>query len=174
MDMFGREFLEKNTVFEFTNWVHDKKAVKKRQTQGKDEVYWKNELNSKLRELVGCRGEVPAVFIDALYDDEDDAEIANFNDDMDKLEQHLKSMDHYSCEGFEAVKTKLDQAEEDKARLAAEKTNNELENIKLEEKKLGSQLKRPKLNRRTRNWKKKRLGLQEKSTKINWKTGNCK
>ena len=49
-NMFGREFLEKNTVFEFTNWAFDSKSVRRRGPI-KNEAYWTNELNKKLREL---------------------------------------------------------------------------------------------------------------------------
>ena len=69
--MFGPEFLEKNTVFEFSNWAHDRKSIRRR-GQDKNEAYWTAELNNQLRAKVGCKSQVPAVFIDARYDDDDD------------------------------------------------------------------------------------------------------
>merc|ERR1719186_128963 len=69
--IFGKEFVDKNTVFEFTNWAHDKKSVRRR-GEDKSEEHWASELNKKLKELVGAQGTVPAVFIDSLYDIDDD------------------------------------------------------------------------------------------------------
>ena len=86
--MFGREFVEKNTVFEFSNWAHDKKSVRRR-GQDKNEAHWMAELNRRLRELVGSQGEVPAVFIDSLYDEEDDHELNKFEEEINKLKNYL-------------------------------------------------------------------------------------
>merc|ERR1719167_1689257 len=69
-NMFGKEFLEKNTVFEFSNWAHDKKSKRRRGAE-KNESFWKLELNNRLRELVASTGNVPAVFIDSLFDNEE-------------------------------------------------------------------------------------------------------
>jgi len=131
-NMFGREFVEKNTVFEFSNWAHDKKSVRRRGTE-KNESHWIAELNKRLRELVGSQGDVPAVFIDSLYDEEDDQEINKFEEEMDKLKKYLTTFPPYSCEGFEAVKTQLDQAEEDKKNLAAQAEAVKKEKERLEE-----------------------------------------
>ena len=63
--MFGRGFLESNTVFEFTRWKFDPVSVEDRDDanddrikQGKQdpdtspEEYWENELNKMLRRTV--------------------------------------------------------------------------------------------------------------------------
>lgn len=131
-NMFGKEFVEKNTVFEFSNWAHDKKSVKRR-GHDKNETHWISELNKRLRELVGSQGNVPGVFIDSVYDVEDDQEVEKFQEEMQKLKNYLLAFPPYSCEGFEAVKTQLDQAEEDKKKLAAQKEEAERENARLEE-----------------------------------------
>lgn len=117
--MFGNEFIEQNTVFEFSNWAHHQKAQKSRSKQGKDEAYWSDALNKKLREILGSKGNVPAVFIDCLYDDEDEQETVKFEEDMRKLEGYLKEFPPFPTEGFKAVKTKLDQEIQEKQEAEA-------------------------------------------------------
>merc|ERR1719186_2044371 len=117
--MFGKEFLEKNVVFEFTNWGHDKQSVRRR-GEDKNEEYWTREINRKLGEAVGEEVDAPAVFIDSLYDENDLQQKEKFEEEMRKLEEYLHGFPPYACEGFEAVKTQLDQAEEDKKVLTAE------------------------------------------------------
>merc|ERR1712126_47618 len=123
--MFGNEFLKQNTVFEFTNWAHDRKS-KRRRGITKNEDYWKDELNKKLRELVGCSSDIPAVFIDACHDPEDEEEVDTFQREMSKLQSYLQTFPPYECKDFKAVKTELD-------KMAAEKENLEGENRKLED-----------------------------------------
>ena len=137
IDMFGEGFLENNTVFVFSNWSFDKKAIKKRGPK-KTEGYWTNELNKQLRTNVLRSANVPALFIDARYDDEDEFEIEKFEDEVGKLDNFLKTWYPYSCEGFTAVKTKLDQAEEENAALLSEKLHMEEQNKKLEKEVLES------------------------------------
>ena len=97
--MFGREFLDNNTVFEFSNWAHDRKSV--RQRKEKNEAYWTHKLNVQLRRLFNCTVQVPAVFLDAVVDDEDDDEVAKFNEHLSKLQNHLMTMPPYSCKDIE-------------------------------------------------------------------------
>ena len=99
-NIFGKEFLENNTVFEFTNWAHDKKSVKRR-GQEKNENYWMMELNKKLQEQFGSKKSVPAVFIDSLYDEEDHEENEAFCAELKKLENYLRGFPSYSCKTFE-------------------------------------------------------------------------
>ena len=50
--MFGPKFLEKNTIFEVTNWAYDQPTLKKRKKIKRDENSLTKELNRKLKELV--------------------------------------------------------------------------------------------------------------------------
>ncbi len=138
-NMFGREFLEKNTVFEFTNWSHDKASVRRRGTS-KTEAYWAGELNKQLKELfaVPASVTVPAVFIDSLWDKEEPAENAKFEEEMGKLWAYLNSFPAYACEGFEAVKVELDELKDNIDSLQREKdeaeaARREMEKLNVEE-----------------------------------------
>ena len=50
--MFGQKFLEKNTIFEVTNWHFDPFSLRARKRAKKDEDSLTKELNRKLKELV--------------------------------------------------------------------------------------------------------------------------
>ena len=56
--MFGPKFLEKNTIFEVTNWAYNQPTLKKRKKIKRDEDSLTKELNRKLKELVRCRGQI--------------------------------------------------------------------------------------------------------------------
>ena len=102
----GREFLEHNTVFEITRWSHDRKSVNRRGEE--DEAYWSSELNRKLEELFGITTNVPTVFIDSLYDNDDEDEVAKLREETEKLLEKLNNCKPFSCEDFEAVKSDKD------------------------------------------------------------------
>ena len=95
--IFGKEFLEKNTVFEFTNWAEDKKSVKRR-GQDKNENHWMLELNKKLQAEFGTKKSVPAVFIDSLYDEDEQQKNEAFEQEIDKLKNLLIAFPAYSCQ----------------------------------------------------------------------------
>ena len=93
-NILGKEFLEKNTVFEFTNWAHDRKSVKRRGSL-KNENYWMTELNKRLQAEFGSKNVVPAVFIDSLYDKDDLQEKEAFEKELAKLKSHLTTFPAY-------------------------------------------------------------------------------
>ena len=60
---------------------------------------------------------VPGVFIDALFDPDDAAEVAKLNEETEKLWLKVAEWKAYSCEGFEAVKVELDEMRDDMEKL---------------------------------------------------------
>jgi len=197
-NMFGIEFLEKNTVFEFSNWAHDEQSVRRRGTR-KNESHWIAELNRKLKELVGSEGIIPSVFLDSLYDEDDDQQASKFEEEIKKLEHCLRTFPKYPCKDFKAIKTELDQAEEEKKKLKtkaeevktqldqAEKEKSELtaeaEKVKAEANKVKAELDQAEDKAEVENLKKEveklkkenenlEKEVKEKKEKENW--GNLK
>ena len=88
--MFGKDFLERNTVFEFSNWSYDTKSIKRRGPV-KNEDFWTKAFNQQLGEHLGSSSNVPTVFIDALFDPTDELESKRFEDEMSKLKDYMQS-----------------------------------------------------------------------------------
>jgi len=128
-DMFGPHFLM-NTVFGFSRWSFDKRAIKTRQQQQKTEASLTEDLNNKLRENgFQLRKDVPAVFIDSMYDDECSKEKEEFVQNMKRLSVHAQTMDPFPCSQFqEGVQRDITNAKkaEEEAKHAKEKAEEEL------------------------------------------------
>ena len=60
-----------------------------------------------MRELVGCSSDIPAVFIDACHDPEDEEEVDTFQREMSKLQSYLQTFPPYECKDFRTFLTSL-------------------------------------------------------------------
>ena len=91
--LLGKPFLENHTVFQFSNWPHDKRS---KEVRDKSEEFQTKELNRRLKELFHCKRNIPTVFIDAKYRSTDETEVHHFNEEITKLEKYLNDMTMYS------------------------------------------------------------------------------
>ena len=101
--MFGKKFLEKNTVFVITHWHYDEDSRSRRKNTGQDEISWKRDVNMILKDQFGLRNPkgVPVIFLDALYGDENN-EKTKFQKGVDELESCLKTFPSYQCSSLKS------------------------------------------------------------------------
>ena len=100
-NIFGHEFLERNTVFAVTHWPHDERSVKSRKRTGMpNEETWTHELNKTLSESFHIHGTVPAVFIDCRHNANNEQEARKFEQELNSLNNLIRISQPYSCKEF--------------------------------------------------------------------------
>jgi len=120
-DMFGESFLE-NTVFEFTRWYYDAAEIRRRKKQNKTEVSMEKDLNKNLRDVIGFNPpkDIPALFIDSHYDEEDETHVENFEMNMTRLLMFLENSKEYSSNEFKEQKREIEKKEEEAEKMRKE------------------------------------------------------
>ena len=156
---FGHKFLETNTIVEVTKWPFNPAEVSRREKNDEDTLT--ESINKKLQEMIKTGEKVVVTFIDAVHNPENyNTEVKKYNEEMDKLENFLKTVEPYDCqqEKFKGVQALLNSiAYKNEAKDEEEKLKHEIEakNSKIEEQKriiqdLKRQLDQKKSNRM--NW----------------------
>ena len=107
-EMFGDHFW-RNTVIEVTFWGHSKKEKRKRKKNRKvDEEKMAHMMNDELTRLFNLKHEVPLVFVDPVFEedeydeyeyDEEDEEAIAFKQETKKLWRLINKADKFDCEG---------------------------------------------------------------------------
>ena len=111
-NIFGKGFL-KNAIIEFSRWGFDKRSVKMRTRNNISEQEQAQLWNQKFHQEIGTTESMPVVFVDALYDQEDDQEVTVFKNQTDFLWKTINKMKPYECKDFQAILTENDQLKKD-------------------------------------------------------------
>ena len=106
--IFGKDFL-KNTIIQFSRWSFDKRASRLRSKNGITEKKHAIKWNQNFQKELGLDHALPVVYVDALYEKDDDDESLAFKTQSDKLWQIINEMDEYECKDFESVLAEHDQ-----------------------------------------------------------------
>ena len=105
--MFGQDFW-KHTILEFTWWSFNPDLHKK-QLENMDEdeesiaAFW----NGKLKKYFHLESDLPAVFIDSIYNKSILAEAANFSKYTDELYRFAESQEAFECKDIKQAKIEL-------------------------------------------------------------------
>lgn len=124
VNMFGQHFW-KNVILVATHWRYDNSAIMRRNSGNRPmtEDWWQREFNLLLQNDFGVELTVPAVFIDAFYDNSNRLEVEKFHENVDALMQFANNTQPFECKDIKTAMLEIIHLEKQAQSLELENQN---------------------------------------------------
>ena len=109
----------KNTIVVVTHWAFDPRSVRERRKSGMTEEVWRREINMQFIKEFQVKHEVPVVFTDNQYQDEEEEdfsveELQQNKVELQKLRDFVQGCDDFVCDSLEKHMSLVDQLKKER------------------------------------------------------------